>query len=158
MRSFLKIAVAAGAVVATSGHAFAVTANVPFAGVVTATCVLTVGTPGTLAANTSFDVLSSTAAGGLPGTIAALSTGTTFKVSAIAPTAFTLAPATGGDSVNFSTQYQASGATTRGATPGTTETTLNLGLTNLTINLAATKSVGNFAGGAYAAEVVVRCE
>lgn len=158
MRKLFFAGVATGAVFAASGPAIAVTANVPFSGLVTATCVLTVGTPGVLAPNTDFTVLSSLAAGGVPGSIAVLSTGASFKISAIAPTAFTLAPATGGDSVTFASQYQATGATTVGSTPGTTETTVNAGLTNMVVNLAATKSVGNFAGGAYAAEVVVRCE
>ncbi len=138
--------------------AHAATANVPFTGLVTATCVLTVGTPGVMTASTDFTALSSTHAGGVAGTVSALSTGTAFKVSAIAPTAFTSSPAGGGSSVGFSAAYRGSGATTIGTTPGATTTTLSSGLTNLSIDLSAVKSVGTFDAGAYAAEVVVRCE
>ncbi|MGL4396484.1 MAG: hypothetical protein ACRCS9_08105, partial [Hyphomicrobium sp.] len=69
-------------ILATSAHAL--DATVPFTGVVLSTCVLTVGTPGLMAAGTDFTTLSSTNSGGTPGTIAVLSTGTNFKVSAIA--------------------------------------------------------------------------
>lgn len=158
MRKSILAAATAGAVMASSGQALAVTANVPFTGIVTATCVLTVGTPGVLAANTDFTVLSSSAAGGTPGSILVLSTGSSFKVSAIAPSVFTLAPPTGSDSVTFASRYQTTGATATGPTPGATETTIAPGTTNMVVNLDATKTSGNFNGGAYAAEVIVRCE
>lgn len=158
MRTLLLTTIASVSLAISAPAVIAATANVPFTGLVTATCVLTVGTPGVLAPNTDFTSLNSLAAGGTPGSVSVLSTGATFKVSAIAPTVFTLAPPTGGDNVSFASTYQATGATAIGTTPGTTQTTVNAGLTNLTINLAATKSAGNFTGGAYAAEVIVRCE
>ncbi|MBX9684292.1 MAG: hypothetical protein K2X41_10925 [Hyphomicrobium sp.] len=158
MRKLILTACAGGALAASSPAVIAATANVPFAGLVTATCVLTVGTPGVLAPNTDFTSLNSLAAGGTPGSVAILSTGASFKVSAIAPTVFTLAPPTGGDNVSFASTYQTTGATATGTTPGTTQTTIGAGTTNMTVNLAATKSAGNFTGGAYAAEVIVRCE
>lgn len=136
----------------------AATGNVPFTGIVTTTCVLTVGAPGVIAPSADYTTLSSTAAGGLAGTVAALATGGAFKVSAVAPTSFTVAPAGGGDNVSFAATYAGAGSTNIGATPGTNQTTLNAGVTNLSVNLAATKSNGVFAGGAYAAEVIVRCE
>lgn len=131
---------------------------VPFTGLVTSTCVLTVGTPGVLGANADYSTLSSAAAGGTAGLVTALSTGTTFRVSAIAPTSFSISPDGGNDGVTFAASYQASGATSIGNTLGAVTTTLGLGLTNLTVNLDATKSSGPFPGGAYTAEVVVRCE
>lgn len=158
MRKIVSILCAVVALAGLPNAAMAATGNVPFAGLVTSTCVLTVGAPGVLAASTDFTNLSSFVAGGSAGTIAVLSTGTTFKVSAIAPTAFTSAPAGGGDAVNFSASYQGTGSTSIGSTPGTTATTVNSGLTNLSVNLAAIKSSGTFNGGAYTAEVVVRCE
>lgn len=158
MRNFVLTAVAGSALALSAPAVIAADANVPFAGLVTATCVLTVSSPGVLAPNTDFTSLNSLAAGGTPGSVAVLSTGATFKVSAIAPTAFTLAPSTGGDNVSFASTYQATGATAIGTTPGTTQTTVSPGLTNVTVHLAATKSAGNFTGGAYAAEVIVRCE
>lgn len=158
MRKILLTGLAVATLATTQQAANAATANVPFTGIVTATCVLTVGTPGLMGASTDFTSLSTRGTGGLAGSIAALSTGTNFKVSAIAPTAFTLAPAGGGDAVNFTASYSGTGSTTIGSTPGTTTTTLNTGLTNLSIDLAAVKSSGTFNGGAYAAEVIVRCE
>ncbi|MGQ0671515.1 MAG: hypothetical protein ACT4N2_01355 [Hyphomicrobium sp.] len=136
----------------------AATTNLPFAGLVTAACVLTVGTPGVMAPDASYSNMSSDAGSGVAGTVAVLNTGGTYQVSAIAPSAFTLAPTGGGDNVNFTTTYEASGATNIGTTPGSTTTAVNAGLTNLTVDLSATKSSGTFAAGAYAAEVVVRCE
>ncbi|MDX2309217.1 MAG: hypothetical protein NW216_13325 [Hyphomicrobium sp.] len=144
--------------VATALPASAQTANVPFAGLVTASCVLTVGIPGVIAPNATFDQLSSTNSGGLAGTISALATGTNFRVSAAAPSDFTLAPDGASSGVTFSTTYSGSGATSFGSTPGSTQRTLGLGLTNMSVNLAASKSSGVFPGGAYAAEVVVTCE
>ncbi len=158
MRKIVLIAALSTITLTAAAPAIAATANVPFTGIVTSTCVLTVGAPGVMTASTDFTSLSSTNAGGAAGSIAALSTGTNFKVSAIAPTSFTTAPAGGGDAVSYSASYQGSGATSIGSTPGASQTTLATGLTNLTINLAAQKSAGTFPGGAYATEVLVRCE
>lgn len=158
MRKIVQYTSFAAVVAIASQPAFAADATVPFAGLVTSTCVLTVGTPGVMAASTDFRALSSTNAGGIPGTVSALSTGSSFKVSALAPTAFTTAPQGGGDAVSFHANYSATGSTSIGNTPGTTPTTLNSGLTNISVNLNAVKSAGTFNGGAYAAEVIVRCE
>ena len=87
-----------------------------------------------------------------------LTTGTTFRISALAPASFTLAPATGNDNVSFAAAYSGSGATTITSTPGATQTSLGLGLTNVVVQLGATKSSGNFASGNYTATVTVRCE
>jgi hypothetical protein len=158
MRKIKSGFVAIAALLSAEQGAIAATANVPFTGVVTATCVLTVGTPGVMSASTDFTSLSSTNAGGVAGTVSALSTGTAFKVSAIAPTSFTASPANGGNAVTFNSLYRGTGATSIGSTPGNTTTTLGAGLTNLTVDLAAVKSAGTFDAGAYAAEVIVRCE
>ncbi|MDX2259928.1 MAG: hypothetical protein NW205_13565 [Hyphomicrobiaceae bacterium] len=154
--AILPIAIAALALAASPARA--VDAIVPFTGLVTSTCVLTVGTPGVLAAGAGLDTLSSSAAGGIPGTVTALTTGSNFRISTIAPSNFSIAPPGGGDGVNFSASYRATGATSIGDTLGLNETRLGLGVSILTVNLAAQKSGGAFPGGAYAAEVVVRCE
>ena len=154
----LSIIAIAGALSFAGSAAHAVQATVPFTSVVTATCILTVGTPGVMTSNALFNGLSSTNAGGVAGTVSALATGAAFKVSAIAPTTFTVAPSGGGDNVTFSAAYRATGATSAGSTPGNTETTLNSGLTNVSVDLSAAKSAGNYTAGAYAAEVIVRCE
>ena len=158
MRKQLTLVLASAVLTAWSLPSFAATGNVPFAGLITATCVLTVGTPGVLSPNPDFSILSSSNGSGQPGTISALSTGTAFRLSAIAPSAFTLSPPTGGDNVTFTSSYSASGATNIGTTPGNTATLLNNGLTNVNVNLVAQKSAGTYAAGAYATEVVVRCE
>ena len=158
MRKIVSKAAAVAVLALSADVASAAQATVPFTGVVTSTCVLTVGTPGVMAASTDFTTLSSTNAGGVPGSVAALSTGTTFKVSAIAPGSFTASPAGGGDAVTFNALYRGTGATSIGSTPGATATTLNTGLTNLQVDLSALRSSGTYPGGAYAAEVIVRCE
>lgn len=158
MRNILSAFAALGAVAASASATLAATGNVPFTGVVTSTCVLTVGASGVLAPSTDFTHLNSQAAGGSAGTIAVLSTGTVFKVSAVAPTSFTAAPTSGNSNVNFTASYSGSGATSIGATPGTTLTSVNPGTTNLSVNLDAIKSAGTFDAGAYVTEVIVRCE
>jgi hypothetical protein len=139
-------------------HAFAATANVPFSGIVVSTCTLAVTSPGTLAASSNYTVLSSTQAGGSSGAVTIVSTGTAFKVSATAPSSFTVSPADGNTNTSFQAHYQATGATSIGTQLGTTQSTLNSGITNLTVDLAATKSSGVFSQGAYTSEVIVRCE
>ena len=158
MRKIVSMSCFAAAMIGSAASALAAQGTIQFTGAVTSTCVLTVGAPGVLAPNTDFTQLNSQASGGSAGTIAVLSTGSAFKVSTVAPTSFTSAPATGGDSVNYSTSYQGSGATSIGSTPGTTATTVNTGLTNLSVNLLAQKSAGTFAAGAYVTVVIVRCE
>jgi hypothetical protein len=158
MNSKLTITLAVAIAACAVAPAQAATGTVPFTGIVTTTCVLTVGLPGVMAPTADYGTLSSSASGGIAGTVQALATGGNFKVSAVAPTSFTLAPPGGGDNVNFAASYSAAGSTTIGTTPGANQTALNAGLTNLSVNLAATKSAGVFAGGAYAAEVIVRCE
>ena len=125
---------------------------------VTSTCALTVGRPGVLGPSADFTSQSSTGTGGVSGTVATPANGAGFKVSAIAPTAFTLSPAGGSGSVSFSTASESSGSTTIGTTPGATETDLNSGLTNVMVNLDAQKSSGAFTAGTYATEVIVSCE
>lgn len=158
MRNLLVYSTVAALAFGASQPARSAETIVPFTGLVLATCVLTVGTPGILGANADYSVLSSTGAGGVPGLVTVLSTGANFNVSAIAPSAFTISPEGGNDSVAFAANYQGAGATSIGNTPGATATRVNTGITALTVNLEAAKSSGPFPGGAYTAEVVVRCE
>jgi hypothetical protein len=136
----------------------AATANVPFTGAVLSVCVLTVGTPGVIAPNSSYTQLSSKNAGGSAGTVTALATGTGFAITTEAPSSFTSAPAGGGTNAAFASSYSGSGATTISSTDGATQTSLNAGTTNLDVHLTATKSSGTFPAGSYSAEVLVRCE
>lgn len=132
------------------------TALVPFNGLITPTCVLTVGTPGVLAPNPTYTQLSSKNASGLSGSVTALTTGPAFNLSTETPTAFTLAPP-GSDST-FVVEYSASGATTVGLTSGLINTLLGVGLTTVAVDLTANKNSGTYAGGDYAAIVTVTCE
>jgi hypothetical protein len=138
-----------------AGGAQAVDANATFTGLITNTCVLTVGTPGIITANSGFSGLSSDNAGGSESTVSALITGGTFNVSAIAPSTFTLGDST---NVSFATDYSLSGASTASDVAGATTTAISSGVTNVAVDLSATKSSGNFGAGAYAATVIVRCE
>ncbi|MGD9783364.1 MAG: hypothetical protein AB7E80_03365 [Hyphomicrobiaceae bacterium] len=157
MRKSLLAIVAASAAFGTA-PAHAVDTTVPFTALVTSSCVLTVGTPGLLGADDDFSQLSSKNAGGVPGTVTAVTTGAGFEVSAIAPTSFSQAPAGGNDDVTFAATYEASGATSIGEILGDTASSLNFGITSMTVNLEANKSAGAFPAGAYTAEVIVRCE
>ena len=136
----------------------AATADIPFTGAILSICALTVGVPGILAPNATYDELSSTNAGGTNGTIAALTTGGGFTITTEAPSNFTLAPTGGGTNVTFDTAYTATGVTTISLSAGETITPLNVGLTTVSVRLEAAKSTGAFPAGAYSAEVLVRCE
>jgi hypothetical protein len=157
IRSIIRLLVAGATITASTQGNSAETA-LPFSGAVLSTCVLTVSAPGVIAPNATYDQLSSENAGGISGTVAAVTTDTLFQVSADAPTNFTAAPAGGDTGVKFAATYQGSGATSIGVTPGTTQTQLNPGTTMLEIDLLASRSSGTFPTGDYATEVTVRCE
>lgn len=148
----LKLCVFLVSFVAFATNSQAATSSVPFTGLILSICSLIVGTPGIVAPNANYNELSSSNSGGLDGSITAITTGTGFSVTTEAPSDFTLAP-TGGSSSVAST-----GATTISLTAGTTITPINLGTTTVDVELTATKSTGSFPAGAYAAEVLVRCE
>jgi hypothetical protein len=135
--------------------AMAADAAALFAGAVASTCVLTVGTPGVLTANTGFTQLASGNVGGLKSTVVALATGATLKVSAIAPQTFTTGIST---NVAFVADYSLTGATTASNVAGATTTTLGTGASTVSVGLTANKTSGTFEAGAYAAAVTVRCE
>ena len=150
-----KIALGLMLIMVGAHAADAATANAVFSGSILSTCVLTVGTPGVMTADSGYSGLSSDNASGVESTVSALVTGGTFNVSAIAPSAFTL-----GDSsnVSFVTDYTLTGAATASDVAGATTTAIPAGVTNVSVDLAATKSTGTFAAGVYAATVIVRCE
>ena len=153
-----SLAATIATILAAAPAALAATANVPFSGVVVSTCTLAVATPGILAPNSNYTVLGSNQPGGSAGAVTIISTGATFKVSATAPSSFTVAPADGNTNTTFQAHYQSTGATSIGSVLGSTATPLNAGVTSLSVDLSATKSSGVFSQGAYTSEVVVRCE
>ena len=157
-KSRLKLFVFLISFVALATTSQAATSSIPFTGLVLSICSLIVGTPGVIAPNANYNELSSSNSGGIDGTITAITTGTGFSVTTEAPSGFTLAPTGGSSNVAFSTSYSATGATTINLTAGTTITPINLGATVVDVELTATKSIGSFPAGAYAAEVLVRCE
>ncbi|WP_048646516.1 hypothetical protein [Nitratireductor soli] len=142
----------------STSSAGAVDGSVLFNGSVLSTCLITIGTPGTLVANPGYTVLSSEEPGGIAGTATILATGLGFNVSTAAPAAFTSAPAGGDDSVVWSSAYSASGVTSLLDIVGNVTSPLGLGLTNLNVDLTATKSAGHFPAGTYSAMVTVTCE
>jgi hypothetical protein len=157
---FAALAAVVSAAALPASVAQAATANIPFNGSVANTCVITVGSSGTLAVNGTYDVLGSQQAGGSAGTATLLVTGAGFNLSADAPAAFSTAPATGNDNVTFEANYSASGANTIPQTDGATATALNRGNTSVNVNMSGTKTVvgETFEAGNYAATVVLRCE
>ncbi len=155
MKNLVKLGVVALALVPF--HAQAATGNIPFSGAVADTCVITVGAPGTLGANTGFTTLGSEEAGGVAGTASVLATGTGFDLSADAPTAWDSAPAGGATSVTWAANYASAGANTIAQTGGATTTNLaNIGVNNVTIHMSGTKGSGVLPTGSYSANVVLR--
>ncbi|MBK8456991.1 MAG: hypothetical protein IPL47_07690 [Phyllobacteriaceae bacterium] len=138
-------------------QAFAVTANIPFNGTVTSTCVITVGTPGTIMPNAGFTVLGSQQAGGAQGTATILTTDTAFDASVDAPSSWSSAPG-GAPTTTFATEYDLSGATSASNVAGATTTALAAGTTSVGVDLTATASSGTYGAGTYTATAVLRCE
>ena len=136
----------------------AVDATVTFSSTIAGICSLLIDTNGLMAANATYTELSSQELLGLPAAVTAVTTSGGYSVSALAPGAFTSAPAGGDADVTFAAVYSGLGTTIIPETDGATPTPLNLGLTVLTVNLAATKSSGTFPAGNYQADVIVRCE
>ncbi len=158
MKLFRKSLIAVGLIAVASSPALAVDGIVPFSSTITDQCVLSVSTPGLMAAAVDATSFDSRNAGGLSGSISATSTGGTYSLTAIAPATFSSAPVGAGADTTFNAFYELSGATTTGETAGATGTTLNPGLTVAKIDLQAQKGAGSYAAGAYAADVIVRCE
>jgi hypothetical protein len=160
MKIMSKIAAASVAALLVPASAFAATGNIPFSGSVANTCVITVGSSGTLGVSADFATLGSSQAGGAAGSANVLATGAGFNLSADAPSAWDSAPATGGTNVSFSSTYSATGATTIPSTNGATLTALNAGNHSVAIGMAAQKTVlgETFVSGSYDATVVLRCE
>lgn len=158
MKNFIATCAFTSAIIALYTSALAATASVPFTGTVLSICALTVGTPGIITPNAAYSELSSDNAGGVNGSVMATTTGSGFSVTTEAPSNFTLSPAGGDTNVTIASSYSATGVTTVSLTAGTTITPLNVGVTEVAVHLSATKSTGSFAAGAYAAEVLVRCE
>jgi len=160
LAKYAAVAALASAAVVPATVAGAATANIPFGGSVANTCVINVGSSGTLAVNVNYDVLGSEEAGGAAGTADVLATGAGFNLSADAPAAFSVAPATGNDNVLFEANYSSTGANNIPQTDGATATALARGMNAVNVNMSGTKTVAGetFEAGAYAAEVVLRCE
>lgn len=154
LRQF-SIAVVCGVLAFAPAHADSL--NAKFSATVANTCTLTAGLEGLLVPNASSRQLDSRLAGGGASRVTAQASATGFKLSAIAPSSFTSAPA--GQAATFRSWYSISGATTRTNINGNNQTTLNQGSNLVAVDLRAAKSGGGpFADGNYAAEVVVRCE
>ena len=143
MKNIVKLAAVATMALAPL-QTNAATGNIPFSGTVADTCVVTVGSPGTLGANAGFTTLGSQEAGGSAGTATVLTTGTAFSLSADAPSAFDSAPAGGGAGVTFASNYSATGDNAIAQTSGTVATALGAGTSAVSINMSADKKFRNF--------------
>lgn len=136
--------------------AHAATQVVPFNSAVEATCVITLDSPGVMAAD-GLSKLDSAVAGGSAGRVTILTTGDSFNVTAAAPSVFTQAP-DGVGAATFLANYSATGATDLADIPGATPSPLGLGSTALAVNLSAETSGEVFPAGQYQADVTVTCE
>ena len=132
--------------------------DIPFSGTVADSCIINVGSSGTLAASTDLTVLGSQVAGGSAGTAEILVTGGSYTIGVTAPATFVSAPATGNDNVSIVANYAVSGANTILET--TADQPLTRGRSDVTINMTATKTAANevFESGDYDATVVLRCD
>lgn len=138
-------------------QASAVTGNIPFNGTVTHTCTITVGPAGALAADASFQTLSSSIGSGSAGTASIVATGNGFNISVDAPTLSK--PAADTTSETLASSYSTSGATSVSGADTDPANNLSNGTTNVSINMSATKSGSDvFEAGAYTGTVVLRCE
>jgi len=153
LKNLLKSA-ALAAIVLAPVHANAVTADIPFSGSVTHTCVITVGPSGTLGVSSDFKTLSSLATGGSAGSASVVSTGNGFDVSVTAPSSFSTSPTEDTSSTAFTASYTVNNGSSQSSASDLTN-----GTHAIKVNMAATKSGSNiFEAGAYAATVVLRCE
>jgi len=156
MKKLVKIAVAASFAVLPV-QAFATTGNIQFNATVTHTCVITVGTAGTLTASTDFTTLGSTQPGGAAGTASIASSGNGFKISVDAPSLSK--PSTDTSAETLTSAYSATGSASRSRITASAPNNPANGMTNVSINMTAVKSGSNvFEAGTYTGTVVLRCE
>lgn len=153
MKNLIKSAAIAAFVLAPV-HANAVTANIPFNGSVTHTCVINVGPAGALGVSSDFKTLSSSISGGNAGAATVTSTGNGFNVSVTAPTSFGTKPAADTSSNTFAASYKVDTGSSL-----TAASSLSHGEHAIAVDMSATKSGSDvFEHGTYAATVVLRCE
>ncbi len=157
MKLYKKIGVVSLIAASLSYSATAVDAGIVFAGAILETCVVTVGTAGTLVASGDLTNLSSENSGGIKGTASVVTNGVNSSVQVIAPTSFLTGPSTADTNTTFATDYALTGATITAELAGTVTTSLNLGITTVSVDATATKSSGTFDAGAYSLVSTVRC-
>ena len=155
MKNIMKFTVVAA--ILAPVQAFAASGDIPFNGTIVDTCVITVGSGGTIAPNSAYTVLSSKEAAGSAGKATLLVTGNAYSVTAEAPAAWSTAPASA-SSATFASEYDPSGANTAANVPGATATPLANGTTNVDVDLTAALPSGAYEAGTYRAVVVLRCE
>lgn len=153
MKNLLKSA-ALAAIVLAPVHANAVTANIPFNGSVTHTCVITVGSSGALGVSSDFKTLSSSIGSGAAGSASVVATGNGFDISVSAPVSFDTKPGDDTSANTFAANYSVDSGSTQ-----TSASDLTHGTHSVSVNMSAAKSGSNvFEAGAYTATVVLRCE
>lgn len=141
MKNFVKIAIAAAALVAPIQVQ---AADVEFNATVDNSCTISNVVNGTLAQNASASVLSSTEAGGSAGSADITATTDTYSVSVANPADWDASPA-GAPTTTFAASLAAPYTPTIGTVP-------------VSVELAATAASGSFPTGAYTATVVLTCE
>lgn len=136
--------------------ALAATGNVIFNGTIAATCTLVVSTNGTMTASTDLQSLSSHNSGGVPGTVALVTTGGV--ALSVDPVTVTTVPVGDVTATTWTPTYLSAGAHVIAET-GASTNLLNPGASVVTVHLAGTKGGSDvFTTGAYQATVTVRCE
>jgi hypothetical protein len=130
-------------------------ANVSLAGIVLNTCLLTVTTPGVLAAGASGTRLSSEELGGLPAILAVISTGTMPTLNFSAPGL--TGPSGWNGSPVVSIRYHSANGVTQAYTSDASSARAGALLDTFTINAQATNSSG-FLTGTYTVASTVTCQ
>lgn len=138
--------------------AHAATGDVDFGATIAESCSIVITQDGVLGVRPSDQrVLNSANFGGRPGRAIVTASDNSFTISVDQPVAFDSQPADDTAPNDFRASYRVTGATNITRTPDPEP--LNAGNNNVRVHLRVSKPQGeSFAGGDYAATVVLRCE
>jgi hypothetical protein len=148
-----SVAVAAASILACTGSAQA--AEVRLTGIVVNTCVLTLSTPGTLAASSDGVTLGSQELTGLPAVLAVISTGTRPTLNFTAPAITGPSGWTGTPTVSMA--YTSLSGLNQAYTTSATQAQPAALLDTLTINAKSVNSTG-YISGTYTIASTVTCQ
>lgn len=131
--------------------------TLPFSASIGYYCSIVIKSPGVMAVDVSGKRLDSKLSGGSSGRATVSTNAGNFYLQVKAPKAFDRAPS-GIESVQFATEYNASGSTNLRYIPGTAKSLLKPGESHVTVDLSAVMKDRAFPHGTYRAETTIVCE